>query len=303
MEYLFTGTNVMKIINVNLIEYNEKYKLSDYCIDDKLFNSISNSGVLKPIIVEKINDKFVIISGHNRFKASLKNNFTVIPVIISENHNKEIINNYLMRDYEGRISSYNKLKFFKFINDSKIDYDQKINLPEYYKNYSHIDNFFTLDKKILKYFKYKNVNFKTIESLQKSSDKIKFIVSDFLISRLIKTNILKEVIELLNEIERFSSLDGISFDNFDTNDIKKYEIQVIDYLKKLRFPEYTKLLKNIQNKLSKYEKDFNIKIPEYFEGNSLEISKKIKNLKELKNFKYNIEKMDTNDISEVLNLF
>ena len=55
----------------------------------ELSESIKEHGVIQPIIVRKIDDKFEIIAGERRYKASVMAGKTTIPAIVVDLNDKE----------------------------------------------------------------------------------------------------------------------------------------------------------------------------------------------------------------------
>lgn len=68
--------------------FQPRIKFNEQSIQD-LANSIKEHGVIQPIVVRKIGDKFEIIAGERRYKASVLAGKTTIPAIVTDLNEKE----------------------------------------------------------------------------------------------------------------------------------------------------------------------------------------------------------------------
>lgn len=69
----------------NLIEFrNHPFKVIDDEKMDELIDSIKERGILSPILVRELGDKYEVISGHRRMHAAEKVGLDTVPVIIRE---------------------------------------------------------------------------------------------------------------------------------------------------------------------------------------------------------------------------
>lgn len=84
--------NEPKEIDIGLIDRNpdQPRKIFDDSALSELSESIKNYGVIQPIIVKKVNDRYVIIAGERRWRASRLAGLKTIPCIIKEYTEQEI---------------------------------------------------------------------------------------------------------------------------------------------------------------------------------------------------------------------
>ncbi|PKM68928.1 MAG: chromosome partitioning protein ParB [Firmicutes bacterium HGW-Firmicutes-2] len=68
---------------------NHPFKLYEGDRFNDMVESIKNYGVIVPIVVRKIDDKFEILSGHNRVNAAKESGLTEIPTVIKEGLTEE----------------------------------------------------------------------------------------------------------------------------------------------------------------------------------------------------------------------
>ena len=90
---MFMETSGRKVIELNIEDvlpnrFQPRIKFNEEAIDE-LAKSIKEHGVIQPIVVRPIGDKFEIIAGERRYKASLIAGKTTIPAIITDLNDKD----------------------------------------------------------------------------------------------------------------------------------------------------------------------------------------------------------------------
>ncbi len=82
---------IVKYIDINQIEPDPNQPRKNFSEDSikELANSIKKVGILNPLIVKKEKEKYVIVSGERRFRASKIAGLNEIPVIIKEKIDKK----------------------------------------------------------------------------------------------------------------------------------------------------------------------------------------------------------------------
>jgi len=86
--------NIVVNLDINAIVAGQYQPRKNFDIDEiqELADSITTNGVLQPILVRKVqNNKYEIIAGERRFRASKVANKTTIPAIIKEYTNQEAL--------------------------------------------------------------------------------------------------------------------------------------------------------------------------------------------------------------------
>lgn len=82
------GTTTLKL--ANLVPFrNHPFKLYEGERFNDMVESIKNYGVIVPIVVRKVDDKYEILSGHNRVNAAKEAGFTEVPTVIKEGLTEE----------------------------------------------------------------------------------------------------------------------------------------------------------------------------------------------------------------------
>jgi len=88
-------SNMPKIVEIDLekIEFSPNQPRLEYDEEkiSELANSIKENGLIQPIIVKKIDNKYQIIAGHRRYLAFKKLNKESIPAIVKNSENEDII--------------------------------------------------------------------------------------------------------------------------------------------------------------------------------------------------------------------
>lgn len=82
----------IKYISIDLIERNNNQPRKTFTEEglEELTNSIKEHGIIQPIVVTKKGNKYMIIAGERRFRASLRANLIEIPCIVESLETVEI---------------------------------------------------------------------------------------------------------------------------------------------------------------------------------------------------------------------
>lgn len=107
---------------------------------EDLANSIKLQGVIQPIVVRKVNDKFEIVAGERRYRAAHIANLEEIPVIIRELSDEDTLAIALMENIQRKdlniIEEANAYK--RLIDEFNLTQDELANIIS--KSRSHIAN-------------------------------------------------------------------------------------------------------------------------------------------------------------------
>ena len=121
--------NLFKEININDIEINQDQPRKNF--NDKslkeLAISIKNYGIIQPITVRRLSEnKFQLISGERRFKASKLSGIKTIPSFIIDANEKEILELALIENIqrEDLNSIEISVSYKKLLDDLKISQDE-----------------------------------------------------------------------------------------------------------------------------------------------------------------------------------
>ena len=121
--------NLFKEININDIEINQDQPRKNF--NDKslkeLAISIKNYGIIQPITVRRLSEnKFQLISGERRFKASKLSGIKTIPSFIKDANEKEILELALIENIqrEDLNSIEISVSYKKLLDDLKISQDE-----------------------------------------------------------------------------------------------------------------------------------------------------------------------------------
>jgi len=84
---MISQENQVKQVPINMLipYHNHKFRLYDGERLNDMVSSIKQNGVLNPIIVRPIEDKYEILSGHNRTNAAKLAGLNTVPAVIKEN--------------------------------------------------------------------------------------------------------------------------------------------------------------------------------------------------------------------------
>jgi ParB family chromosome partitioning protein len=140
---------LVKIIDIDKIEArnNQPRKKFEYDKIKELANSISNNGLLQPIIVSSISDgKYKIIAGERRWRACKVAKLTDIPAIIKDLGDKEIIEIALIENIQREeLSVIEESEGFERLI-KEFGYTQEQLAEKLSKSRSHIANLLRLNQ-------------------------------------------------------------------------------------------------------------------------------------------------------------
>lgn len=186
-------------IDVNSIITNKnqpRKSFSDEALEE-LVNSIKKFGILQPILVRKVNDKYEIIAGERRFRSALLAGLKKVPVIVKNLEEKEafslsIIENIQREDLNPieEANAYHELV-------EKYNYKQQEISEIIGKSRSHIANLMrllTLPEKVKKYLIQEKIEMghaRALVNYENAEDIIDYIVDNKLTVREVET-LIKE---------------------------------------------------------------------------------------------------------------
>lgn len=81
---------------------NQPRKIFDTTALDTLCESIKNYGIIQPLIVRKINDKYEIVSGERRYRAAQKNGMLTVPALVGEFNDIECMEISLVENIQNK---------------------------------------------------------------------------------------------------------------------------------------------------------------------------------------------------------
>ncbi|HJD56888.1 MAG TPA: ParB/RepB/Spo0J family partition protein [Rickettsia endosymbiont of Sericostoma sp. HW-2014] len=140
---------LVKIIDIDKIEArnNQPRKKFEYDKIKELADSISNNGLLQPIIVSSVSDgKYKIIAGERRWRACKVAKLTDIPAIIKDIGDKEIIEIALIENIQREeLSVIEESEGFERLI-KKFGYTQEQLAEKVSKSRSHIANLLRLNQ-------------------------------------------------------------------------------------------------------------------------------------------------------------
>lgn len=112
-----------QVIQLNISDIisskNQPRKIFDTTALDTLCESISKYGIIQPLIVRKINDKYEIVSGERRYRAAKKIGMLTIPALVGEFNDVECMELSLVENLQNKsLNPLEEGKAFKKILDT-----------------------------------------------------------------------------------------------------------------------------------------------------------------------------------------
>ena len=299
-------TSDLKVISIRDIDIEDREFLITFPLrSDGLINSIKEIGVVSPIILRDMQDRYQIISGFKRVFACRESDIESIKAIVyskNELTDKEafyfnLYENLTLRPFNIVEKAMILNKLFKRIKINKKEYKKKfLPLLGIDLNKKQLKDFFCLldlDKKIKTYFVEKNISLKNILQWVRFTKKEQQDLFRFISPLRLNSNKLREVLLFLEEIcqrDKISVKDII--DCIEIQDVlnnknitaSQKSSKIRDILKRKRFPQLTSMEKSFANTIKdlKLPKGIIFRPPEYFEEKEFSIEFKIKNKEELK---------------------
>tara|TARA_B100001287_G_scaffold272739_1_gene274928 strand:- start:3723 stop:4580 length:858 start_codon:yes stop_codon:yes gene_type:complete len=124
-----TSNKIFDEIDINHIEINPNQPRKEFKEENlkELSESISNHGIIQPITVRKLNkNKYQLISGERRFRASKISNLKVIPAFIRKAGDNEMLELALIENIqrENLNSLEIAISYKKLVDDLKINHEE-----------------------------------------------------------------------------------------------------------------------------------------------------------------------------------
>lgn len=124
-----TSNKIFDEIDINQIEINPNQPRKEFKEENlkELSESISNHGIIQPITVRKLNkNKYQLISGERRFRASKISNLKVIPAFIRKAGDNEMLELALIENIqrENLNSLEIAISYKKLVDDLKINHEE-----------------------------------------------------------------------------------------------------------------------------------------------------------------------------------
>lgn len=112
-----------QVIQLNISDIisskNQPRKIFDTTALDTLCESISKYGIIQPLIVRKINDKYEIVSGERRYRAAKKIGMLTVPALVGEFNDVECMELSLVENLQNKsLNPLEEGKAFKRILDT-----------------------------------------------------------------------------------------------------------------------------------------------------------------------------------------
>ena len=124
-----TSNKIFDEIDINQIEINPNQPRKEFKEENlkELSKSISNHGIIQPVTVRKLNkNKYQLISGERRFRASKISNLKVIPAFIRKAGDNEMLELALIENIqrENLNSLEIAISYKKLVDDLKINHEE-----------------------------------------------------------------------------------------------------------------------------------------------------------------------------------
>lgn len=178
----YTGNTLEEVLEIPLKDikpnpYQPRYNFSEDKIEE-LAKSIKEHGVIQPIIVKKMQENYVIISGERRFRACQKLNLETIPAIIRMYEKSKMIELALIENLQREdLTPVEEAKAYMQIM-KELNYNQTELAERVGKSRSYVTNMLgilNLPEEVLTLVDESKLSMGHARTLSKLSDKEKII--------------------------------------------------------------------------------------------------------------------------------
>lgn len=308
--------NLAKSILLEEIDFkNRCFKISKNHIDDRFIKSIKNFGILEPPVLIKDEVKYTVLFGFNRLDALNKLGKKSINAVIIDRIDSELYIEYaLLKCIRNEIGPAGKIKLISILTDHCSIEDKRLialgergfNIPEeFILSHSRIKAVNSLPEIIKDYIDLKDINFRLIKDLLKLPGEVISQIAVWIEYTGMRVNIFKRVLENLIDIYRrdnnLNQIKNIEFKLIE--DRKERERCIYKHLFKIRYPEYSCLKQKANTIVEFYlERGILIDLPEYFEGDSINIIFRVKKGDDFKSFRKKLDYIDEEKIDDLLGM-
>ena len=112
----------IRLINIEQIipnRFQPRLHFNDEGLED-LSNSIREHGIIQPLVLRRVGDKYEIIAGERRYKASQMAGLTAVPAIITDLDDNESAEVAILENTQRRnLSAIEEAKSYKKLLDRK----------------------------------------------------------------------------------------------------------------------------------------------------------------------------------------
>ena len=302
-------------ISLNEIDLeNRYYKLSRNLTDEKLKRSISACGIIEPPVLLERNNRYIIITGHNRISAAAGLGIQSIDSTVIKQLDYDILANCaVIKCYRNEIGPVGRARLIIIIRkdfnpekESMLKLARDIELPAEFINDPVLpDRILNLPDGLKDYLDYKDISIKTIKNILRLPDESIIKLNEWVSGITLRANIFKNIIEYLIDIyKKNKSLELISeIDLSSIDDRRLRETYLHDRIFKLRYPQYSDR-KEKSDGIIKYfnSMGFKIESPQYFEGEDIALRFLINKRDDLCLLGERLKNINMDDIKKLLEL-
>ncbi len=294
------------------------YKITKPHISEQLIQSIKKHGIVEPPVLIRQNNRFIILSGHNRLSAAKALGRNRQACRILEAFEPELFFDAgIKKLYHNEIGPIGKIRFYQILKPYESDLSiRNSNLFDFAVKelgiHAHILSSDELISRIssfppllIEYLEMKDPGFKTMRDLVHLSDTTVAIVSSWIESIPMRINIFRQIVELLYDIELKVS-DCNRLHNIlipIEGDPRHKEALLLQSLMAIRYPNFLKRKSELDTLMMNLQKNgVQTEFPQFFEGDEVSFTIDIRKKEGSNSFFKKIEKIDKNTVEKLLNL-
>ncbi|HPX90449.1 MAG: hypothetical protein BWY23_01912 [Spirochaetes bacterium ADurb.Bin218] len=298
-----------KIYLKDIIE-NFDFKISKPLIGQELATSLRNNGLLEfPYLLRK-QEGYIAFTCHNRIMALKEIGFDSIDAYLLSEPSFDIFNrNLVLKIFRSEVGPIGKVKvisilrkIFNFSDDKVLSYNKSVlKMPhELVLDFNFQERLLSLPSELIAYLDLKDVPFKTIRDLILLNDNILFHIDRWLSTIPVRLNIFKSIVEYLFDIQRGGSIsEEIFYSQCFTDDRSLFS-----FIFSLRYPDYSRRRNRAEAIVKEISGDgLSIEVPEFFERDFITVKFLLKKSDSPEKLKNILEKIKTDDISEIFSCF
>lgn len=311
-----TFPSLQSLIPFEEIDFDDTtYKISKPHVSEQLTQSIKKYGVIEQPILVSENNRFIILSGHNRLSAAKALGKNRQMCIILESFNLNVFLQIALKKlYHSEIGPLGKIKLYRIlknhepvtITDSADFAIKELGIPEYILSSEDIVNkALSFPPFLAKYLEMKEPGFKTIRDIIRLSENIIATLSNWLEAVPMRANVFRQVIDLLYDIDRKAKhIDYLQHIQIPFEGDTRYkEASILRSLMAICYPNFSERRRAADLFLSTLRNNgVQTHFPEFFEGDEVLFTINVSKREGCAAFFNKIDKIDKETIEKLLEL-
>lgn len=299
------------LISLTEIDDNDEYRISKKSNIEPLTASIRITGVVRPVVLIKNNDRYKIILGHNRVEASRILQRKDIPSYVWDTFDaKKYFNEIIEKLFSRQVGTVGKMRIYYFLNKfisvigitNKHELKNILMIPQYITG-KEIEAISSVDPSIIDYLNSKDSDYKTIIRIAEAEKDIMSVFKK-IVDTQTSMSIVRQIVEMYDDIKRNADWRNEFKSIVEKSADKNYGLFLLTEMKNIILPELTALENNAEFIKSEYAAHgVKITIPQNFEGDEIGVLLTARRRDRGKSFSSSLQYLSEKGILPIINLY